>query len=55
MRLTKIDFKNKHGDTISGRLNFPRDQKPLANVLFAHCFTCNKLEEKGEIITSLDD
>ncbi len=42
MKLTKIDFKNKQGDTISGRLDFPRDQKPLAYVLFAHCFTCNK-------------
>ncbi|PHR46944.1 MAG: osmotically inducible protein C [Fluviicola sp.] len=42
MRLTKIDFKNKQGNTISGRLDFPRDQKPLAYVLFAHCFTCNK-------------
>ena len=42
MKLTKIDFKNKQGDTISGRLDFPRDQNPLAYVLFAHCFTCSK-------------
>ena len=42
MKLTKVDFENKEGVTISGRLDFPRDQKPLAFVLFAHCFTCNK-------------
>lgn len=42
MRLTKIDFQNDKGETISARLDFPRDQKPLAYVLFAHCFTCNK-------------
>jgi putative redox protein len=42
MRLTKIDFQNDKGETISARLDLPRDQKPLAYVLFAHCFTCNK-------------
>lgn len=42
MKRNKINFKNKQGETISGRLDFPRDQKPLAYVLFAHCFTCNK-------------
>ncbi|MEX1190397.1 MAG: alpha/beta fold hydrolase [Brumimicrobium sp.] len=42
MKLTKVDFQNKTGETISARIDFPLDQKPLAYVLFAHCFTCNK-------------
>lgn len=42
MRSEKIKFKNKAGNQLSARLDFPVDQKPLAFAIFAHCFTCNK-------------
>lgn len=37
----KFDFLNKNGETLSGRLEMPR-QQPKAFALFAHCFTCSK-------------
>lgn len=42
MSLTKINFINTDGHTLSGRLELPADQYPHNFVLFAHCFTCNK-------------
>ncbi len=38
----KISFKNKEGQLLSARIEFPTGQKPLSFALFAHCFTCNK-------------
>jgi len=37
----KFDFKNKEGQTLSGRLEMPAS-KPRAFALLAHCFTCSK-------------
>ncbi len=42
MKLTTINFKNKEGHTLSGRLELPVDQNPHNFAVFAHCFTCNK-------------
>ncbi|WP_340075070.1 bifunctional alpha/beta hydrolase/OsmC family protein [Leptobacterium sp. I13] len=42
MSVTIIEFKNKQGQTLSGRLELPADSRPHNFVLFAHCFTCNK-------------
>ncbi|MEX2380697.1 MAG: alpha/beta hydrolase, partial [Vicingaceae bacterium] len=42
MRSEKIKFKNKAGNQLSARLDFPVDRQPLAFAIFAHCFTCNK-------------
>ncbi|GAA3515961.1 bifunctional alpha/beta hydrolase/OsmC family protein [Aquimarina addita] len=42
MSLTKVNFINVDGHTLSGRLELPADQYPHNFVLFAHCFTCNK-------------
>ena len=42
MKLEKVNFKNKEGQNLSGRLELPADQHPHNFVLFAHCFTCNK-------------
>lgn len=38
----KLRFQNKEGQELSARLDLPVDQHPIAFVLFAHCFTCNK-------------
>lgn len=37
----KIDFPNKQGQTLSGRLELPA-ATPRTYALFAHCFTCSK-------------
>ena len=42
MKLEKVTFQNKEGQTLSGRLEFPVDQHPHNFALFAHCFTCTK-------------
>ncbi|MGD2186763.1 MAG: bifunctional alpha/beta hydrolase/OsmC family protein [Desulfobacterales bacterium] len=42
MQFKNLEFKNKDGQMLSARLDFPVDGKPLAYALFAHCFTCSK-------------
>lgn len=42
MNLQKVEFNNKEGQTLVGRLELPADQHPHNFALFAHCFTCNK-------------
>jgi putative redox protein len=42
MNLQKVSFKNKEGQTLTGRIELPLDQHPHNFALFAHCFTCNK-------------
>lgn len=38
----KITFLNDEGVQLTGLLNLPEDEKPIAFALFAHCFTCTK-------------
>jgi putative redox protein len=42
MNLQKVEFRNKDGQILVGRLELPVDQHPHNFVIFAHCFTCNK-------------
>ncbi len=42
MNSQKVEFQNKEGQTLSGRLELPVDRHPHNFVLFAHCFTCTK-------------
>ncbi|MEM8999231.1 MAG: bifunctional alpha/beta hydrolase/OsmC family protein [Bacteroidota bacterium] len=42
MNLQKVNFQNKQGQTLVGRLQLPVDRHPHNFALFAHCFTCNK-------------
>ena len=42
MRSSKINFTNKKGEILSGRLDLPADQEPHNFAIFAHCFTCTK-------------
>lgn len=42
MKLQKITFENKEGQTLSGRMELPADQHPHNFAIFAHCFTCTK-------------
>ena len=42
MRSSKINFTNKQGEVLSGRLDLPADQDPHNFAIFAHCFTCTK-------------
>ncbi len=42
MSLQKVNFYNKSGQQLAGRLELPANQLPHNFVLFAHCFTCNK-------------
>ena len=37
----KFDFKNDHGEILTGRLELP-DGTPTSYAIFAHCFTCSK-------------
>lgn len=37
-----VRFPNRHGQTLTGRLEQPIDGAPVAYALFAHCFTCSK-------------
>ncbi|MFD1095659.1 bifunctional alpha/beta hydrolase/OsmC family protein [Salegentibacter chungangensis] len=42
MKKTKVEFSNPEGESLSGIIELPTNQKPHNFVLFAHCFTCNK-------------
>ena len=42
MRIQRVEFKNREGLRLTGRLVTPADRHPHNFVLFAHCFTCNK-------------
>jgi len=42
MNTTKVEFRNKEDQLLSGRLEMPVDRHPHNYVLFAHCFTCTK-------------
>jgi len=42
MKIERVNFKNKNGQSLSGRLYFPLDNPPRFYALFAHCFTCSK-------------
>ncbi len=37
-----IEFYNKEGEVLSGRLELPVDRHPHNFAIFAHCFTCTK-------------
>jgi alpha/beta superfamily hydrolase len=37
-----VEFQNGDGLILSGRLEMPVDEKPIAFAMFAHCFTCTK-------------
>lgn len=41
MQRTKFHYKNKTGDQLTGIQEAP-DENPIAQVLYAHCFTCTK-------------
>ncbi|SDG83218.1 bifunctional alpha/beta hydrolase/OsmC family protein [Psychroflexus sediminis] len=56
MGLEKVIFKNKNGDQLVGRLQFPKHQHPQAFAIFAHCFTCGKnLKVIREISSALTE
>ena len=42
MRTQRVQFKNREGNLLTGRLITPADRHPHNFVLFAHCFTCGK-------------
>jgi len=42
MKQERITFPNADGRELVGLLDLPEDEKPVAYVLFAHCFTCTK-------------
>ncbi|MAY83122.1 MAG: osmotically inducible protein C [Flavobacteriales bacterium] len=42
MKSKKIQFENRSGHKLSARIELPLEDQPLAFVIFAHCFTCNK-------------
>ena len=42
MNVQKVEFQNKEGQTLAGRLELPANRHPHNFALFAHCFTCNK-------------
>ena len=42
MNFQKVEFANKAGEQLTGRLELPADQHPHNMVIFAHCFTCTK-------------
>ncbi|MET1259809.1 bifunctional alpha/beta hydrolase/OsmC family protein [Flagellimonas sp. DF-77] len=42
MNTTKIEFENRQGQKLVGRLELPVDRHPHNFALFAHCFTCTK-------------
>ncbi len=39
--MSEFNFTNRHGHTLSGRLELPTG-KTLGYAIFAHCFTCSK-------------
>jgi putative redox protein len=42
MKSLPVEFPNADGLMLSGRLDLPEDETPIAWALFAHCFTCGK-------------
>ncbi len=40
--MSRIRFTNRHGIRLTGTLDRPRTDPPVATALFAHCFTCNR-------------
>ncbi|MDT0293983.1 alpha/beta fold hydrolase [Mesonia ostreae] len=42
MKSDKVNFTNKQGQELVGKISLPVDQKPHNFVIFAHCFTCTK-------------
>ncbi|KAG1658092.1 hypothetical protein GQR58_023137 [Nymphon striatum] len=43
MARTKVEFKNKQGETLAGLLETPESNKQaMRYAIFAHCFTCSK-------------
>lgn len=42
MQAKRVEFKNKSGVTLAGRLELPLDKKPSNYAILAHCFTCGK-------------
>lgn len=41
MRTRALDFTGETGQKLAGRLDLP-EGRPVAHILFAHCFTCSK-------------
>lgn len=42
MNTEKVEFHNKEGQKLIGRIELPADRHPHNFALFAHCFTCTK-------------
>jgi pimeloyl-ACP methyl ester carboxylesterase len=42
MKTKLIEFNNRAGEKLSGRIEFPDIKQPHSYAIFAHCFTCNK-------------
>lgn len=42
MRSRKVEFPGARGEKLTGLLDLPEDERPVACALFAHCFTCGK-------------
>jgi putative redox protein len=42
MKIKKVTFKNRRGETLSARLDYPAEGPARAYAIFAHCFTCTK-------------
>jgi len=42
MHSTKVSFDNGRGQRLSGIMEIPVDDHPIAYAVFAHCFTCSK-------------
>lgn len=42
MKRTRVQFHNPQGESLSGLIDWPVGQAPIAFALFAHCFTCTK-------------
>ncbi len=42
MNLKTVNFKNKNGEELTGRIQFPEGQPTQCYAIFAHCFTCGK-------------
>ena len=42
MKAQKVQFPNRQGHQLTGKLQLPADRHPHNFALFAHCFTCTK-------------
>lgn len=42
MKTERVKFQNADGQSLSGRLELPIGERPVAYAIFAHCFTCSK-------------